>query len=84
MPWNPNTDVPNPPFLLPCKFCGKHCMETEQVIDGFHEPSRGKLIRINAMCDEVSAHANEKDDERTSYAPEAEAVIEWNRDFGKH
>lgn len=80
MPWNPSYDAPNPPGLSPCKYCGKHCMETEQVIDGFND--RGKLIRINAMCDEVSLASNEKDDERTEYAPEAEAVKEWNERFG--
>lgn len=83
MPWNPDIPVPNPPGLLPCRFCGEYCMETEQVEDGLHDPPRGKLIRINAMCDAIMPFADEKDDERTSYAPEAGAVAEWNERFGK-
>lgn len=78
--WNPTEDAPNPPGLLPCHYCGEHCMETEQVEDGFE--GRGKLIRINAMCAEVSEFADEKDDERTEFGTVEEAVREWNERFG--
>ena len=58
---------------VPCKVCGKRCMEAETVEPDWR--GRGKVIRIFSGCDAVGV---EKDDMRTEFGTEAESVAEWN------
>lgn len=67
------TDVPE--GCNPCRFCGGYCMEADVVEVDWD--GRGRVIRINSLCDE-SGH-EEKDDLRTEFEPPAEAVIAWNK-----
>lgn len=68
-----------PDGLIPCKFCGILCAEAAWVndIDG-----RGQVIRIGTSCrdslDLWNSGKVEKDDLRTEFSPESEAVAEWN------
>jgi len=49
-------------------------MSAEAIEDDWY--GRGRVIRIWSMCDESDPY--EKDDVRTEFAPETEAVVEWN------
>jgi hypothetical protein len=64
----------NPAGLKACRFCGSHCYSTDWVND---YRGRGKVIRISCGCSQLPGY--EKDDFRTAcFAPEADAVAEWN------
>lgn len=56
-----------------CKWCGKMCMEAEMLEDDWY--GRGQVIRIFSMCDDAPWT---KDESRTEFATENEAVQEWN------
>jgi len=72
--WGETKDCPMPKGCNPCRLCKGMCMEAEMVED---YDRKIPLVRITAMCDaSVDQH---KDDIRTEFAPETEAVAEWNR-----
>lgn len=74
MAWEPLHDVPVPAGCVPCRLCGKRCMVAEMIEHDWE--GRGRVIRIWSNCDESDDF--EKDDIRTEFEPEAEAVAEWN------
>ena len=74
-------DAANPQGLIPCRHCGKMCMETELIKNDWF--GRGEVIRITSMCDESADWEDGGDDDewretRTEFSPEAKAVAEWN------
>lgn len=88
--WENPVEAPVPAEAINCKHCGGRCMYCEQLQNDWF--GRGVVCRIGSLCDEAfkwegshldNAFAQYKGGKeireiRTEFAPQAEAVKEWN------
>ncbi len=72
--WQPTRECNLPDGCDNCRVCGGRCMEAESIERDWH--GRGRVIRIFSLCD--ASDDMEKDDVRTEFGIEEEAVEEWN------
>ena len=83
MTWETPKDAPVPDGCNPCRWCGRACMEVRIIESDWY--GRGRVIRIESACREsdpgdvtLDEAMNREDEVRTEFAPEVEAVAEWN------
>jgi len=72
--WSGMVECEMPDGCVPCRLCGGNCAGAEAIEEDWY--GRGRVIRIWSECKESDSY--EKDDIRTEFAPEKEAVAEWN------